>query len=870
MLQHHPSDRPHAPTATIAQRRRQHRRQNSTPSGPEPARDPHTKPPPPTTSTVRPSNSNHRRGLSLDTRRQHIRHRSAASIDAGEGVGLGVGVGVGRAFAPVGMSANAGLTGRSQQHDALRAQQQQQQQQCLQAGPAAQLPQFTFPAAGAHGRQHSSGNGADMGGASDGAYYYSQGNTHEAGFEQGFDGPTIPWEQYLAMQKTRASFANAMASADEMYGSGTALSTPTYMEFPEGVGMSPGWNSEAETASTRKGATRRISNGIADRISKFEGLSDDSQRTVAAPNQNANGERTPSPGEDVLGVNWVADCFSTRQMETGVKQEEQRPTRFSEGYDESMEETIKPNRRSSPRGLTVFDEMRMQAEQPQAQPQPQIQPQPQPQRHQPIAPAPAPAPQRANTMPSSYEGMPVQGGVDLMDLNNYGAEFMKVRDFPGVDHELDLGSRSRSHSQAQPQSPFDSLTGLHPQDSPSEPTSPQRRGHHRRTDSLASLASAASISSIDIEQTRTQTGITHDDIATYIQGPDPSDNKWACLFPECGKRFGRKENIKSHVQTHLNDRQYQCPSCHKCFVRQHDLKRHAKIHTGVKPYPCECGNSFARHDALTRHRQRGMCVGAFDGVVRKLAKRGRPRKQRPEMEDRVEKAGRTRRKNLSISSTSSFASTVSAGSGPAFSDGDSNPASPHDGGYPGVLGPEFNLIDVSINEATLSGVAPVLGGLRGAHFQAPNFQEPNLQNYANSPESPSHSYVSPGAIMDPHSLPSHPTSPAKSTTSHYAEPPELSQSSSPPSCRLFDSDPSSSAEDPARAPSFAPRGQAQSLPPGLMVGAEPDEELMKAFTHDDGMLQIGDGAGMFAGSKFEEDFAVSMMGSDENAFWGVN
>ncbi|CRK47815.1 hypothetical protein BN1723_020404, partial [Verticillium longisporum] len=108
------------------------------------------------------------------------------------------------------------------------------------------------------------------------------------------------------------------------------------------------------------------------------------------------------------------------------------------------------------------------------------------------------------------------------------------------------------------------------------------------------------------EETKTETGVTTDDIAIYIQGPDPADNKWMCLFEDCGKKFGRKENIKSHVQTHLNDRQYQCPSCHKCFVRQHDLKRHAKIHTGIKPYPCECGNSFARHDALTRHRQRGM------------------------------------------------------------------------------------------------------------------------------------------------------------------------------------------------------------------------------------------------------------------------
>jgi regulatory protein SWI5 len=135
------------------------------------------------------------------------------------------------------------------------------------------------------------------------------------------------------------------------------------------------------------------------------------------------------------------------------------------------------------------------------------------------------------------------------------------------------------------------------------------------------------------------TGISMEEIASFIAGPE-SDGKWVCKYPDCGKRFGRKENIKSHVQTHLGDRQFQCIVCKKCFVRQHDLKRHSKIHTGIKPYPCLCGNSFARHDALTRHRQRGMCIGAFEGIVKKVAKRGRPRK-RPLNEDGTASAKKT-------------------------------------------------------------------------------------------------------------------------------------------------------------------------------------------------------------------------------------
>jgi regulatory protein SWI5 len=141
------------------------------------------------------------------------------------------------------------------------------------------------------------------------------------------------------------------------------------------------------------------------------------------------------------------------------------------------------------------------------------------------------------------------------------------------------------------------------------------------------------------------TNISIDDIAQFIEGPGPIDSKYMCTYEDCGKKFGRKENIKSHVQTHLGDRQFRCDHCKKCFVRGHDLKRHAKIHTGTKPYPCLCGNSFARHDALTRHRQRGMCIGAFEGVVKKDVKRGRPKKRRPEMDDRLDKSTKTRRKN---------------------------------------------------------------------------------------------------------------------------------------------------------------------------------------------------------------------------------
>jgi len=162
---------------------------------------------------------------------------------------------------------------------------------------------------------------------------------------------------------------------------------------------------------------------------------------------------------------------------------------------------------------------------------------------------------------------------------------------------------------------------------------------------------------LDLDATIEDTGISAEEVQSYISDHDMNSGKWTCLYPECGKQFGRKENIRSHVQTHLGDRQYKCLHCEKRFVRQHDLKRHAKIHSGVKPYPCRCGNSFARHDALTRHRQRGICDGGFEGVVKKVVKRGRPRKTRPDNEDRVDKSSRTGKRGMGKEYASSISGT---------------------------------------------------------------------------------------------------------------------------------------------------------------------------------------------------------------------
>jgi hypothetical protein len=155
----------------------------------------------------------------------------------------------------------------------------------------------------------------------------------------------------------------------------------------------------------------------------------------------------------------------------------------------------------------------------------------------------------------------------------------------------------------------------------------------------------ATLDQMGIDATYIETGTKESDLDAWLDSPHGDVKYYICKWDGCAHpQINRKENARSHVQNHLDDRKWKCNPCEKRFTRLHDLKRHALTHTNERPAICPCGKSFARQDALTRHRQRDMCKGVLPGFEKteeEKPKRGRPKKDRSgELSDKLRKTNR--------------------------------------------------------------------------------------------------------------------------------------------------------------------------------------------------------------------------------------
>jgi len=74
---------------------------------------------------------------------------------------------------------------------------------------------------------------------------------------------------------------------------------------------------------------------------------------------------------------------------------------------------------------------------------------------------------------------------------------------------------------------------------------------------------------------------------------------------ECGKTFSTKYGLKSHIEiVHRGSVSFQCHICLKKFSRVNSLKAHHLIHTGEKPFNCRmCESDFREKAQLMKHLQ---------------------------------------------------------------------------------------------------------------------------------------------------------------------------------------------------------------------------------------------------------------------------
>lgn len=93
-----------------------------------------------------------------------------------------------------------------------------------------------------------------------------------------------------------------------------------------------------------------------------------------------------------------------------------------------------------------------------------------------------------------------------------------------------------------------------------------------------------------------------------------------CPFTGCEKEFDHKSKLVDHLNSHTNNRRYQCVVCKMRFVKISHIQRHVTQHctTGKKVECPRCKQEFStqgnlkRHEAICKYFECEACGMKFD------------------------------------------------------------------------------------------------------------------------------------------------------------------------------------------------------------------------------------------------------------------